>query len=370
MDKINLRKDIRAGISVQRPDREYWNIMKGIGIICVVIGHSWMQMQNFVYAFHMPLFFFISGYLYDEEKYGDQPFVYISRRIRSVWIKYMVWEAVFILFHNFFYRIGMLYGVGIESYEYSKREIVLELAEAVLGCANELLIGALWFAPALVLAVSGMSLIIAVSRKLEILTGGILVKFFFQFICVMVLGAIGYILIMSHQDFPAFMHISMAVMPYLWLGYLLRNYVRDFTQYVNGFVALAALIVVIIVSRRYLISLVNNYVYPFMYLLAVLGIYACLYLAKILKKNNLFSTIFSLLGKESFFLMATHLFVLRLIDRIYSMRYGEEWILYYVKLPVAFDELVPLYLVMGIGVPTIIWCLSKKVKNIGRYAKN
>ena len=68
MDKINLRKDIRAGISVQRPDREYWNIMKGIGIICVVIGHSWMQMQNFVYAFHMPLFFFISGYLYDEEK--------------------------------------------------------------------------------------------------------------------------------------------------------------------------------------------------------------------------------------------------------------------------------------------------------------
>ena len=105
MDKINLRKDIRAGISVQRPDREYWNIMKGIGIICVVIGHSWMQMQNFVYAFHMPLFFFISGYLYDEEKYGDQPFVYISRRIRSVWIKYMVWEAVFILFHNFFYRI-------------------------------------------------------------------------------------------------------------------------------------------------------------------------------------------------------------------------------------------------------------------------
>ena len=107
---------------------------------------------------------------------------------------------------------------------------------------------------------------------------GILVKFFFQFICVMVLGAIGYILIMSHQDFPAFMHISMAVMPYLWLGYLLRNYVRDFTQYVNGFVALAALIVVIIVSRRYLISLVNNYVYPFMYPLAVLeSMLACIW---------------------------------------------------------------------------------------------
>ena len=48
------------------------NIAKGIGICLVVIGHFnpidsptyWGVLNSFLYTFHMPLFFFISGYLY------------------------------------------------------------------------------------------------------------------------------------------------------------------------------------------------------------------------------------------------------------------------------------------------------------------
>lgn len=41
------------------------DILKGIGIICVVLGHCQNvgQVGNFIYTFHMPLFFFCSGYL-------------------------------------------------------------------------------------------------------------------------------------------------------------------------------------------------------------------------------------------------------------------------------------------------------------------
>lgn len=47
-------------------------IAKGIGIVLVVIGHFttpnypmvWGLIKNFIYLFHMPLFFIISGYLY------------------------------------------------------------------------------------------------------------------------------------------------------------------------------------------------------------------------------------------------------------------------------------------------------------------
>ena len=38
-------------ISLEKPDHVYWDIVKGIGLLCVVIGHSWMRMQNFVYSF-------------------------------------------------------------------------------------------------------------------------------------------------------------------------------------------------------------------------------------------------------------------------------------------------------------------------------
>ena len=54
--------------------RDYWNILKGIGALCVVVGHCVMPVQNFVYLFHVPLFFFISGYMYHEQKYGDAPY--------------------------------------------------------------------------------------------------------------------------------------------------------------------------------------------------------------------------------------------------------------------------------------------------------
>ncbi len=38
--------------------------MKGIGIICVVWGHSGSPYGYLMFLFHMPLFFFVSGYLY------------------------------------------------------------------------------------------------------------------------------------------------------------------------------------------------------------------------------------------------------------------------------------------------------------------
>lgn len=52
--------------------REQWaDILKGIGAILVVIGHLVLYEGNakvYIYSFHMPLFFFISGYLYHHEK--------------------------------------------------------------------------------------------------------------------------------------------------------------------------------------------------------------------------------------------------------------------------------------------------------------
>ncbi len=43
---------------------------KGIGVILVVIGHflassNLVQLNKFIYTFHMPMFFAISGYLYN-----------------------------------------------------------------------------------------------------------------------------------------------------------------------------------------------------------------------------------------------------------------------------------------------------------------
>ena len=47
------------------------DFIKGIAIFTVVLGHCWLldkEIFNFIYAFHMPLFFCISGYLFSTRK--------------------------------------------------------------------------------------------------------------------------------------------------------------------------------------------------------------------------------------------------------------------------------------------------------------
>lgn len=51
------------------------DILKGILILLVVLGHSRVKFSHVIFWFHMPLFFIVSGYLLDipdkqHEKFG------------------------------------------------------------------------------------------------------------------------------------------------------------------------------------------------------------------------------------------------------------------------------------------------------------
>jgi fucose 4-O-acetylase-like acetyltransferase len=49
------------------------DVVKGIGIILVILGHTFELpeiIHDMIYSFHMPLFFVVSGFLYNEEKYS------------------------------------------------------------------------------------------------------------------------------------------------------------------------------------------------------------------------------------------------------------------------------------------------------------
>lgn len=53
---------------------EFIDIAKGIGILLVILGHILFEgdfIYKVIYAFHMPLFFIIAGYVYNYEKYNN-----------------------------------------------------------------------------------------------------------------------------------------------------------------------------------------------------------------------------------------------------------------------------------------------------------
>ncbi|MBO1510303.1 acyltransferase family protein [Metabacillus bambusae] len=67
-------------------NRVNWlDIAKGIGIVLVVLGHSVPQIAPYIYWFHMPLFFFISGYFHKQEEN------FVSKKVVSLLIPYIVY---------------------------------------------------------------------------------------------------------------------------------------------------------------------------------------------------------------------------------------------------------------------------------------
>lgn len=76
----------------------YLDVCKAIGIILVVLGHTYglpEVLYNIIYSFHMPLFFIVSGYLYNETKYNDISFnKLINLRFRAYVIPYISFGTI------------------------------------------------------------------------------------------------------------------------------------------------------------------------------------------------------------------------------------------------------------------------------------
>jgi fucose 4-O-acetylase-like acetyltransferase len=67
------------------------DILKGIGILLVVFGHITPDgtVKTFIYSFHMPLFFFVSGYVFDpyrHPQYRD----FFKKRFKSIILPFVL----------------------------------------------------------------------------------------------------------------------------------------------------------------------------------------------------------------------------------------------------------------------------------------
>ena len=82
----------------------YISTAKAIGIILMVVGHAISQnfAYRYIYMFHMPLFFFCSGYFYKVPASLGGVGLYAQKRIKGLYYPYVKWGVLFLLFHNVF----------------------------------------------------------------------------------------------------------------------------------------------------------------------------------------------------------------------------------------------------------------------------
>lgn len=79
---------------------EFINIAKGIGILMVVWAHAKGPFTDYMYQFHMPLFFLISGYLFNSR---NTPGQFVLKKIKSLYIPFAFWNVFFVVMRSVFH---------------------------------------------------------------------------------------------------------------------------------------------------------------------------------------------------------------------------------------------------------------------------
>lgn len=78
------------------------DLIKGLGILLVVLGHSGFPYKGYIYLFHMPIFFMASGYCFNT-KHALNPTAlgrYVGKKVTGLYVPYVLFNAVFWLLHN------------------------------------------------------------------------------------------------------------------------------------------------------------------------------------------------------------------------------------------------------------------------------
>lgn len=132
---------------ISKPRDPTLDITKGIAILLVIIGHCWeipyMPIRHFIFTFHMPLFFLVSGFFYKERSFKES----FSKDIVHLGVPYVITCLAILLFYLLYW------GTTGNSNPLSSYAIASLVGSGTRHSCKMLsdfpVIGAIWFLPAL-----------------------------------------------------------------------------------------------------------------------------------------------------------------------------------------------------------------------------
>lgn len=128
---------------------QYLDVVKGAGVLLVLIGHTGAWPTPYLYMYHVALFFFVAGYFY-KDKYTADPFHYLGTRFYHLWWPCMKYGFVFVCLHNLLFSLG-LYSDAVDvqtvttRHLYGEAEFLVALVHAFTLQSWEEMLAALWF---------------------------------------------------------------------------------------------------------------------------------------------------------------------------------------------------------------------------------
>ncbi|MGL6168633.1 MAG: acyltransferase family protein [Fusobacteriaceae bacterium] len=310
--------------------------LKGIGIVLVVLGHhNNFILRNYIYSFHMPLFFFISGYLHRTENIN---FEYLKRK-KSLIKKYFLGSSILFLF-------WMLIGRKVGLTAKFSGSIKDNLFGIFYGSSN-LDIGArmdwgvqMWFIPTIILTGYFCNFLLKKQNIIFILITLISLNFF-------------------KIKLPFNLENIIIVIPFYLIGYFSKVYSNSFlkNQKAKLMSILTATIIAFIGFKLNGSIDIRTGAYGNIFWFYVTA-FSNIYLLYILLDNQKQESIFGSIGKISLEIMIYHLLILKLLKGVY---------LYSAGIDIEKSEIV-FPIINSILIILIVFCISKQImkyKKIG-----
>jgi acyltransferase len=296
-----------------KDNRINWvDALKGFAIFLVFLGHTNLSnnnLQKYIYSFHIPLFFLISGLFFQQKQIsqGFLPFIVQKVKTRLIpyisfgLITYFIWLPQMILKRHGIYQglqpatdnlyrplIGMVYGIGANDW--------------LIHNAN------LWFLPCLF-----------VTEILYFCSQWITTRLYVSIFFAMVLSLIGYLdSIYLSIRLPFGFDVALTAFVFYSVGYMSRDYLL-YRQLKIQYALLCFTIGIIASYYNSRIDMMENHYgnYILFYLAALSNIYVYIYIFKISPSNKIIKYI----GKNSipiFLLQTTSFLAVKILIYIVS----------------------------------------------------
>jgi fucose 4-O-acetylase-like acetyltransferase len=262
--------------------RKSWvDIAKGIAIILMVLGHSSLPsvLQNFIFAFHMPLFFIASGYTTNWEKYA--PGAYVLHKCKTLMLPFGIYGIIV---------FGLLQQIGATD------------GRHLLACGWEGY--ALWFVPVLFLS-------LVLCRVIKLLPARIN-----RVILFIVLPIVGALLSVFHINIPW----TINAVPYATFLLALGTEMSKIERWIVNpkvWLLLVHIIICAIISYFWHLSMAWNQITPIVPITigAVSGT-CMIFMVSVMieRKGKYLSSILQAIGRETYLVLAFSQIIIMFIN--------------------------------------------------------
>ena len=356
------------------------DMMRGILMIFMVIGHTASPVTYYIYLFHLAGFMLISGYclttrIFNKLELKD----FIIKKIKRLYFPYVIANVICILLHNCFIKIH-LYSTdktvySLEYYNgeitniYSIKDMIIHISKTLLLLDGENILGAIWFIRVLFYVIICFKIIeTAMAKIFKTKTNEIMAGYAVGMLL------IGYVLALKDIYLKCNMSSFFTYTFFLWLGTMLRKYENKIeNKDLNIILGIIGFLIIYIIGKYtdYCGATgENNYKNVlFTVLLAIAGWFFLKAISYFIGKSELLGKSLEYVGKNTICILFLHFFAFKVVNLWQVKIYG-----FSLEAVSAFPYLICeqgwwiVYTIVGVLLPLSMYkiierCLANNVQN-------